>query len=191
MAESLDRNFVEEITNHLFEPPAAPKGRGLDLISLNLQRGRDHGIPPYTAYRAVCGLRPIVDFDDTEALGPFASQLGRVYRSVDDIDLFTGLVHEPPAKGALVGPTLSCILGTQFYNLKFGDRFFFDTDESSISFTDTQLKSLRSVTLAKVICANTKIEALPNNVFSPVSKTNPLVPCSQLLDESLDLRFFD
>nr|KAI8739523.1 peroxidasin-like; partial [Biomphalaria glabrata] len=191
MAESLDRNFVEEITNHLFEPPAAPKGRGLDLISLNLQRGRDHGIPPYTAYRAVCGLRPIVDFDDTEALGPFASQLGRVYRSVDDIDLFTGLVHEPPAKGALVGPTLSCILGTQFYNLKFGDRFFFDTDESSISFTDTQLKSLRSVTLAKVICANTNIEALPNNVFSPVSKTNPLVPCSQLLDESLDLRFFD
>ncbi|KAH9492561.1 hypothetical protein Btru_025912 [Bulinus truncatus] len=191
MAERLDRNFVEDITNHLFEPPAGPPGRGLDLISLNIQRARDHGIPPYTAYRAVCNLRPLTGFTDTEALGPFAAQLGRVYKSVDDIDLFTGLVHEPPEKGALVGPTLSCILGTQFYNLKYGDRFFFDTDESSIAFTESQLKSLRKVTLAKVLCAQTNIQALPNNVFSPPGKTNPLVPCTQLVDDSLDLKEFD
>ncbi|XP_055882270.1 peroxidasin-like [Biomphalaria glabrata] len=147
MSESVDRNFVEEITNHLFEPPAAPKGRGLDLVSLNLQRGRDHGIPPYRDYRKVCGLRPIVDFDDTEALGPYAAQLARVYKSVDDIDLFTGLVHERPLRGAMVGPTLSCILGTQFYNLKYGDRFFFDTDDSAIAFSDGKYLVLLIVSL--------------------------------------------
>ncbi|CAL1539890.1 unnamed protein product, partial [Lymnaea stagnalis] len=167
-AQKIDRNFVTEITNHLFEPQSGPAGRGLDLVALNIQRARDHGIPPYKAYRAFCGLRPLTGFNDVEALGPNVAQLARAYSSVDDIDLFTGLVHEPPVHGsnALVGPTLSCILGTQFYNLKFGDRFFFDTDEQVIAFTNDQLASLRNTTLAKVICATTKIPELPNNVFS-------------------------
>ncbi|CAL1547362.1 unnamed protein product [Lymnaea stagnalis] len=191
-AQKIDRNFVAEITNHLFEPPTGPRGHGLDLIALNIQRGRDHGIPPYTAYRAACGLRPLTGFDDVDGLGPNVAQLARVYRSVDDVDLFTGLVHEPPAPGsnALVGPTLACILGTQFYNLKFGDRFFFDNDDKLIAFTDNQIKSLRNTTLAKVICSNTNIEALPNNVFSFSAKSNPLIPCKQLGEESLSLSLF-
>ena len=61
-------------------------------------------------------------------------------RSVDDIDLFSGLISEERGEpGQLVGPTLACLLGNQFHALKFGDRFFFETDRMPEGFNDGKL----------------------------------------------------
>lgn len=35
---------------------------GMDLVALNVQRGRDHGVPSYVNYRTLCNLSEINSF---------------------------------------------------------------------------------------------------------------------------------
>ena len=51
-AKAADSDFVDEIRNHLFEK--SDQSGGLDLVALNIQRGRDHGLPGYNKYRGIC-----------------------------------------------------------------------------------------------------------------------------------------
>ena len=51
-------------------------------------------------------------------------------RSPADIDLYSGALHEDIVDGGSVGPTYACLIGTQFQSLKYGDRFWYETDSS-------------------------------------------------------------
>ena len=47
---------MEDVRNHLFG--------GLDLVAINIQRGRDHGIPGYNDLREHCGLTRATNFSN-------------------------------------------------------------------------------------------------------------------------------
>lgn len=110
---------------------------GFDLVSLNLWRGRDHGLPSYNTYRRVCGLQPVVSFEQllTVMEPSVVNRLSKVYRSVDDIDLYIGGLVERHLPGSMLGPVFSCIIADQFARLKEGDRFFYEHGGHPHSFT--------------------------------------------------------
>ena len=89
--ETLDQFLTSEVTNHLFEDKHTPFS-GLDLAALNIQRARDHGIPGYNHYRAICNLTRASSFEGLrrEIAPPLIERLKRTYAHVDDIDLFPG-----------------------------------------------------------------------------------------------------
>ncbi|XP_063229880.1 probable oxidoreductase PXDNL [Bacillus rossius redtenbacheri] len=123
--ENMDQFITGEVTNHLFEDKKIPHS-GIDLISLNIQRGRDHGLRSYNDYRALCNLKRAETFDDLsrEMSAETIARFKRIYASVEDIDLFPGGMSERPVQGGLVGPTFACIIGTQFRQLRRCDRFW-------------------------------------------------------------------
>ncbi|KAH8271410.1 hypothetical protein KR018_009138, partial [Drosophila ironensis] len=162
-----DEFITPELTNHLFQTPGFPFG--LDLAAINIQRGRDHGIAPYTAWRVPCGLSPIHSWDDfANVVGPESSKrIGHAYRSVHDIDLFVGGIAERPVVGGLVGPTFACIIAQQFSNVRRGDRFWYENGGFESSFTPAQLHSLRRVSLAQVLCRTVGGGTLQPHIFIP------------------------
>ena len=105
-----DRHINDHLNNHLFEDlnDKIPTHR-FSLSSLNVNRGRDHGLPGYNHYRALCGLNYANDFDGLDNIPKqVRKKLKEVYAHVDDIDLFTGGTSEEPVHGGVVGPTFAC-----------------------------------------------------------------------------------
>ncbi|MAS95267.1 MAG: peroxiredoxin [Verrucomicrobiales bacterium] len=157
-AQEIDTKLVDAVRNFLFGPPGAG---GFDLAALNIQRGRDHGLPGYNEVRRNFGLEPVDDFDeitpDEELQDAFAS----VYPDVEEIDFWVGGLAEPPVRGAMVGESVRAILREQFIRLRDGDRFWYQNH------LDRKLQGLiEQQTLAKIIRRNTEIDReLPDNIW--------------------------
>ncbi|XP_063223065.1 uncharacterized protein LOC134531301 [Bacillus rossius redtenbacheri] len=187
--ESLDQFITSEVTNHLFESRAPYSG--MDLAAINIQRGRDHGLAGYTAYRRLCNLTRALDFDGLkgEVPSPAAERLRRLYAHVDDVDLFPGGLAETPLPGGVVGPTFACVIGHQFRLLRRCDRYWYENSDPLVRFTEAQLADIRKATLARLVCDNTdRVGAIQRSALDLADPfLNPRVPCSAIpgLDLSL------
>ncbi|MCP9265997.1 hypothetical protein DINM_021442 [Dirofilaria immitis] len=125
-----------------------------DLATINIQRGRDHGLPGYVAFRRWCNFSVPETWDDLADDIPdnnVRATLKELYGHPGNIDLWVGLILERRLAGALVGPTIGCILGDQFRRLRTGDRFWYENEGV---FTPLQLQQIRKTTLAAVLCNN-------------------------------------
>jgi peroxidase len=157
-AQEVDTLVIDDVRNFLFGQPGAG---GFDLVSLNIQRGRDHGIPSYTEVREELGLDPITNFADISSDPEVQADLKAVYGSVDQVDLWVGGLAEDHVNGALVGETFQVILLDQFTRLRDGDRFYYENDQ----LLSVLAPDVENTTLGDIILANSSISNIQDNVF--------------------------
>jgi len=156
-AQEIDGLIIDGVRNF-----AMRNGGGFDLAALNMQRGRDHGLPRFNQVRLDYGLPAYTSFAALTSDTNMQAKLASAYNTVDDIDAWVGMLVETHQPNALVGPTLIAILKDQFERLRDGDRFWYEAylDPTSLAFVQHNSK------LSDIILRNTTITTeLEVNVF--------------------------
>jgi len=158
-AQELDEWIIDDVRNFLF---GAPGAGGLDLASLNIQRGRDHGLPTFAAMRTALKLRPVTRFEDVNRNRGVVQELDNAYESAADIDLWIGGLAEADRAGSMVGEVFHRILVDQFLRLRDGDRFWYEKTLSK-----ELVRMINAQTLSVIIRRNTAIVGaeIPLNAF--------------------------
>uniref|UniRef100_A0A452QS78 Lactoperoxidase n=1 Tax=Ursus americanus TaxID=9643 RepID=A0A452QS78_URSAM len=173
-----------ELTEKLF---STAHSVALDLAAINIQRGRDHGIPPYTDFRVFCNLTSVENFEDLQNEikdSEIRQKLKKLYGTPGNIDFWPALMAEDLIPGTRVGPTLMCLFVTQFQRLRDGDRFWY---ENPGVFTPAQLTQLKQASLARVLCDNgDNIQQVQADVFVKAQYPQDYLSCSEI--PRVDLR---
>ncbi|XP_047347771.1 peroxidase-like isoform X2 [Vespa velutina] len=178
-SQKMDISFIPEITSKLYSNHK--NDLGLDTISLDIQRGRDHGLPGYNYYRKHCGLPIAKNFNDFLDYIPMelVNKLRSVYTHPNDVDLLIGGMAERSTDDGLLGPTFRCLILEQFARTLRTDRFFYDSVMQPYPFTPDQLAEIRNVTLARIFCDNgNNIENMQLNVFLRPQEGNEIRSCN-------------
>ncbi len=156
-SREIDNQINDDVRNFLF---GAPGEGGFDLASLNIQRGRDHGLADYNATRVAYGLRPVTSFAQITSNVDVQQKLAAMYGNVDNIDLWVGGLAEDHVRGSSVGPLFQRIVADQFERLRDGDRFWYQRE-----LTSRELADVTRTSLADIIRRNTTTTNLQENVF--------------------------
>jgi len=94
--------------------------------------------------------------DDTTA-----AVLQTVFKKVNKLDPFVGLLAEPVEDGHYLGKTLRNIIGSEFLRLRDGDRFYFEN-----TMTASEIGNIKSTSMADLVRNNfPEIGNIPDNLF--------------------------
>jgi hypothetical protein len=168
-SEEVDTQVVDELRTFLFGPPGAG---GLDLAAINIQRGRDVGLPNFQQLRMNRNLSPHDSFSSITSDPELAQALAEVYGdNLNNIDAWVGMLAEDHVAGASVGSLLKREIEDQFRRLRDGDRLFYRGNAAGL-YTNGVLNSeiaaiidLDDVRLADILAANTEVTSFQQNVF--------------------------
>ena len=149
----VDERIADPLRDTLITLPFLPGTIVVDVATLNIERGRNMGLPDYNTIRTAYHPEGSIYMRDdcprtngTDALACFNAFIGDItvatkvrnhYQRVDNIDLWVGLLLEsgqqnqhvvsqghPYSKTGIVGPTTAHIIAEQFLRTRDGDRLF-------------------------------------------------------------------
>jgi len=181
MAQQIQQDFdckvVDDVRNFLFGPPGAG---GLDLVSININRGRERGFPDYNTVRTALGLGTVTAWDEINTDPNFATLMESTYGDINTIDPWVGFLAEEHMPSALFGPTLMHIMHDQFLRLRDGDRFYYQNDTG---LTLSERQSIASTNMADVVRRNTGVTIMQGNLFKSLSHEN-VANCNALVSNA-------
>jgi len=174
------RLFHDAVRNDMF---GLNQKIALDLASINIQRGRDHGFPTFMEYRRLYHFTTVskwVDFYDDPDFNHlsknYVNKIMQLYGHPENIELFVGGFLENPGNG-LVGKTFRKIWLEGFKALRDGDRYWY---ENPNMFNSNQLAEIKRHSLSRLICDNgDDIKKVPRRAFGLEPITN-FVECEKV-----------
>lgn len=165
-AQQVDTKVSSSLRNFLFaNVDSAEFARLVDLISINVQRGRDNNLPGYNEVRTMFGVRRARKWKHVSRDLNTQTKLSTLYKGPDDVDPWVGLMAEDHAGKACMGKTVRKIWEREFTRLRDGDRRFYLTRKYFSKKMLRDFPELRKIrkkgrqeTLKKLIIRHTKIK---------------------------------
>jgi peroxidase len=157
--QDFDCKMIDDLRNFLF---GAPGSGGLDLAAMNINRGRERGLPDYNTVRIDIDL-PAVESFASFTDNPWLNQiLESVYGDINNMDPWVGFLAEDHMSNALFGQSVMTIMERQFTLLRDGDRFYYENDEG---LSQGEKEEIKNTHLVDVILRNSNTTNLQDNIF--------------------------
>jgi peroxidase len=152
-SQEVDTKAVDGVRNFLF----GTNTKGFDLVAINIQRGRDHGIPDYNTLRQKLGLTAKLSYSEITSNAEVASQLEELYgkEGYNDMDAFVGGLAEDHVEDGTIGELFAHIIADQFYRLRNGDRHWYEN--IGVNGNEKLMEKIKGVTIAQVIERNSHL----------------------------------
>ncbi len=157
--QGFDARVIDDVRNFLFGPPGAG---GLDLAAINMNRGRERGLPDFNTVRAAYGLPRYFFFQQMNWDYNVLIKMVKLYKNVNKVDPWVGMLVERPRPNQLFGETIMKIMEHQFGASRDGDRFFYENDPVLNS---EEKAMIRNTKMYDVVMRNTSIELMQRDVF--------------------------
>lgn len=155
--QRFDNKMIDDLRSFLF----GSGNVGLDLAAINIMRGRERGVADYNTIREYVGLPKIKDFSEITDDQASIDALKELYREVDALDQWVGMVSESNIDGSIFGELVTRIVEMQFRLLRDADRFYFENLELSESAMD----AIRATTMRDIVMNNADISVMQKGVF--------------------------
>ncbi len=109
------------------------------------------------------GLKPYTDFDQITDDMEVVAKLKELFKNIDEIDAWVGMLAEKHVKGAFVGQTHFAVFVNQFSRLRDCDRFWYE--RKGHFFHQEQLKEIKMTRYSDLWRRNTNEKGFQRNVF--------------------------
>ncbi|XP_043256112.1 dual oxidase 2-like [Colletes gigas] len=173
LSEEEDHKIIEDLRGRLFGPLEFSRR---DLMALNIQRGRDHGLPDYNTARLAYNLKRVDNTSHFLNVDPeFKKQFLKLHNnSFDNVDVWVGGILE-----TIDGPgeLFQAIIIDQFERIRSGDRFWYKNMKNNL-FTADEINRLENISFYDILVSVTAMDHndIPSKPFKVPASGKELHP---------------